>query len=402
MTTGGPSPAWVDAVNALGVRWAAELPPGADAVFCAPGVWVLLALLSSVASGDAENELVEAAGVLDGAPAAAELVGLLRSIPGVSAAMGLWTRSDVRLLDSFLRTAAPDTLGILADPDPQAALDAWVAEQTNGQLERLPVTIDEATRLVLASALAMEFTWREPFTELHLVSVAPRPISGDPWVSSESLRLRRSSVLDHDQVRLSDDVCLVSVTGESGVDVVLLLGRPGATAVEVLTTGLASIHDGGGIDAADLPSGEPIAGVTIRRERSSRPEDRLMLTTVAFSISAETDLLSIADVFGLRAATDASRGHFPGLADEPLMITAAAQSAVAEFGALGYRAASATAFATRAGGRAPQPQHDVCITDVTIDRPFGFAAVHRDSGVVLMAGWVHDSPKQPVTAGRRA
>ncbi|BCK67125.1 hypothetical protein Srufu_010780 [Streptomyces libani subsp. rufus] len=59
----------------------------------------------------------------------------------------------------------------------------------------------------------------------------------------------------------------------------------------------------------------------------------LRLTTTGFTVGADHDLLERADLFGLATAADTSRGHFP-------------------------------------------------------DRPFGFLAVHRASGLVLVAGWV--------------
>jgi hypothetical protein len=58
-------------------------------------------------------------------------------------------------------------------------------------------------------------------------------------------------------------------------------------------------------------------------------------------------------------------------------------------------AAAVTAFATRAGAGIPMERHQVRQVSVTIDRPFGFAAVDVESGLVVVAGWV----SEPATIG---
>ncbi|WP_327234672.1 hypothetical protein [Streptomyces sp. NBC_01317] len=60
---------------------------------------------------------------------------------------------------------------------------------------------------------------------------------------------------------------------------------------------------------------------------------------------------------------------------------------MAEFGALGFRAASVTALGLFAGG-IPHLSHRSVRVSADFDRPFGFLAVHRTSRLVLTAGWV--------------
>jgi serine protease inhibitor len=65
----------------------------------------------------------------------------------------------------------------------------------------------------------------------------------------------------------------------------------------------------------------------------------------------------------------------------------ARQDVVAEFTEEGFKAAAVTAM--RRSLRPPwSAPHDVRLTTISYTRPFGFAAVHRDSGLVLVAGWV--------------
>jgi serine protease inhibitor len=115
----------------------------------------------------------------------------------------------------------------------------------------------------------------------------------------------------------------------------------------------------------------------------------LRVESVPFTVDGDHDLLDHASLFGLRSARNASHGHFPGISSAaPLAISAAKQSATATFGALGFRAAAVTAMAAAPGGVPPTPPHRAKVVHARFDRPFGFLAVHRASGLALMAGWV--------------
>ena len=118
----------------------------------------------------------------------------------------------------------------------------------------------------------------------------------------------------------------------------------------------------------------------------SRPH--LNVDFPVFDITTTHDLLATATLFGLEAATDRSRGHFPRLSDSPLAIEQASQSATASVSALGFRAAAVSLAALMAGGG---PPHDKTkVVRVSFDRPFGFLVVDRTSCLVLFAGWVAD------------
>ncbi|MFE7527301.1 hypothetical protein ACFU7Y_16490 [Kitasatospora sp. NPDC057542] len=108
-----------------------------------------------------------------------------------------------------------------------------------------------------------------------------------------------------------------------------------------------------------------------------------------FTITARHDLLEVPELFGLRTATDRTRGHFPGISAEPLAVGAAAQTVTATFGARGFRSASVTALSVAgAGAGLPRYRYRVRRISARFDRPFGFLAVHRTSRLVLNAGWI--------------
>ncbi|MGN2640006.1 hypothetical protein ACTD5D_28335 [Nocardia takedensis] len=90
------------------------------------------------------------------------------------------------------------------------------------------------------------------------------------------------------------------------------------------------------------------------------------------AVDQQEAVLARPELFGLRAATDASRGHFPGLSDTALAVDQGAQDVLAVFDRLGFEAAAVTALSIAPGG-APPPLPDERRTlriEVDFDRPF--------------------------------
>ncbi|WP_046733992.1 serpin family protein [Streptomyces humi] len=379
----------VSAVNALTARWARQTRQGT--VFSAAGVWPLLAFLAAGATGPARDELTRAVGLpADQAAAGArELLDGLDAMSGVASALGLWTDRALELREQWAAGLPADAHGVLG-PDPAAsreALDAWAAKRTGGLVERMPVRLPEGARLVLATALALRADWRHPFRETVL-----RPGSG-PWQGRTLTGLHRSSVRpDRLGVAAGPDgpVTTVKVPGDAGLDVHLLLGAEGMAPGQVLHTGIGVLERALPVTTGGrLPYGAAGPGVTVERQPSVAPDPtRLDVTTVGFAVRADHDLLQLHGLFGLSTAADAREGHFPGVCAAPLAIGAAGQSAVAEFGPLGFRAAAVTAVVAAPGGGPPRYQYESTVVRAVFDRPFGFLAVHRASRLVLAAGWV--------------
>ncbi|MET8801802.1 serpin family protein [Streptomyces sp. NPDC004546] len=384
-------------VNGLTTRWAHALPEGT--VFSAPGVWPLLAFLADGAAGPARTELSESLGLPadQAAEAARELLAALRSVSGLDAALGLWTHQALTLREEW-RTGLPaGTYGVFGDDlvTAQERLDAWAAERTGGLVERMPVTLTRDARMVLACALALRTTWRQPFTELPL-----RPGCG-PWQGRTLRGLYRRSVRpDRVGVAGTPDgfVTALTVPGDNGIDVHLVLGEERMTPGQVLTAGVGIVEralplTGGG----SLPHGHVGPGLHVEQQPAVEPAPlTLDVRTVAYEVRADHDLLVLAGLFGLTAARDARAGHFPGISDQPLAIGAARQSALAQFGPLGFRAAAVTAVMAAPGSAPPQYRYETTVVRAVFDRPFGFLAVDRESRLVLVAGWVTDPTSEPV------
>ncbi|MEU5771508.1 serpin family protein [Streptomyces asoensis] len=380
----------VKVVNGLTRRWAEGLSDDGT-VFAAAGVWPLLGVLADAAAGPAREELSDALGVpADGAAAAArDLLSTLATTSGLTAALGLWTRATLPLEPAWLERLPADVHGQLTGDrvGDQSALDAWAAKCTQGQIEAMPVTVDDGTLLVLASALTLRTDWIQPF-EAGVTEVA-----AGPWRGGDLACLRRTTALLN-RVGVAETAAgpltELQVIGTQGIDVHLYLGTPEATASQVLTAAVDVLHDRRRVIPGDrLPTGTPGPGLSVTRVPSLDRQPRLRVSTVPFTLRARHDLLERPELFGLGTASDASRGHFPGISAEPLAVQAAAQSMTATFGARGFRSAAVTAMAMCAGG-IPHYPYRVREIEARFDRPFGFLALHRTSRLVLNAGWVTD------------
>ncbi|MCX5402838.1 proteinase inhibitor I4 serpin [Streptomyces sp. NBC_00335] len=385
----------VGAVNRLTARWAArwsaqsaDRPEGT--VFTAAGLWPLLALLADGADGPARTELEQALGIPadTAARAARELLTALEGVRGLRAATGVWARRDLPLETAWSDRLPAGTRSVLTgdeDTD-RKALDAWAAERTGGLVEQMPVEVGPHVDLVLASALALCLTWEKPFAERQV-----QPPHG-PW---NGRRLRGLAVTHTFPERLrvargpAGPVTLLRVPGAHGTDVHLLLGEPGAAPGDVLAAGIAEVTGAlASSTARELPDGAAGPGLSLRTVDSTGPEPLVRITTVAFEIRAEHDLLLHSELFGLTSAA-AGPGHFPGISSVPLAVGSARQSAVARFHAEGFEAAAVTAVALPRGA-ARVRSHRVRQAEFEVDRPFGFLALDRESGLVLFAGWVTD------------
>jgi len=393
-TGSGLSRQAVRAANGLTARWAGRIEDGEGTAYSGVGVWPLLGLLSMGADERGQVELGTAFG-LDAnsvADAVRGVVDLFDRGAGLSLAMGLWRRAELNIHEDWLGLLPPATRGVLsgASQQDQRALDAWVERHTSGRLTRMPCQLSPDVMLLLASALTVETRWRERFK-------GARGMGAGAWAGTRlPLLTRRASPTDTWLARTPGGPVTVSVLeGENDVDVYLVLGEDGRAAASVLADGIAALETvrDVGVPCAEWSdegrAGDVIVpGVTISTTRNTTGQPETELECVAFSLSAQHDLLAIADVFGLGHAS--SRGdRFPGISSgTPIYVGQARQDVVAELSETGFEAAAVTVVGMmRAAAVHRPPPHEARLTKISYTRPFGFAAVHRDSGLVLLAGW---------------
>jgi serine protease inhibitor len=390
----------VEHINGLTKRWSATAGPR-SAVWSALGVWPLLAFLADGADDATRTELAAALGLApeDAAGAARDLLASLNKSPAVSAALGVWTRDQVRLHQTWLDRLPQDVHGELTGVpgEDQKKLDAWASDRTDGLIPQLPIPITPDTMLVLASALSVSLGWRQQFDQGPAKSTSP-------WARHGRLSALFRSSGDLSVLRVADtpigQVTAVTVEGDRDVDVHLVLGPEDRTPAEVLTIGvdLAAMDSPGAprhpmTRGTELPVGAAGPGVQVHLTEAFTPRDQLVTMTVPFRVAARHDLLEHAELFGLRHAMTGPDGHFPGISDFPLCVERAVQDAFAEFSAVGFKAGVVTAMAAVPMGMPPQ-KYQVRTVSAIFDRPFAFYAVDRASGLILVAGWIAEPTHQ--------
>ncbi|OLT33106.1 hypothetical protein BJF79_35225 [Actinomadura sp. CNU-125] len=391
----------VRASNELTGRWARHACTGGTGVLSGAGLWPLLALLAAAAEGPGRAELQEAVGV-DAAVAdrgARELLEVLARGAAVDGAFGLWNRAGLPLEQWWLDAAPGGSRGELSG-EPKAdrrRLDEWVEQNTRGRLVRMPVEVTPGTLMVLATALSIDTRWRRPFQDFPFTpgegpwSGRPRPLVG----------LSRGDT-DFTPIALAETpggpLTVFQVAGVDDVDVHLLMAAPGRPAGEALAAAIDALDGRHPMRRGTELLAEPVArtapGVRLTTVTSFDPAPTLHMTTVRFDVTAEHDLLDRPEVFGLATVSaEAPDGHFPRISRTPLKVEQAAQDVNASFTAEGFKAAAVTAFSFDVGS-AP-PQQEALMLSVAFDRPFGFLARHRPTGLVLVAGWVAEPAEWP-------
>ncbi|MGW1345056.1 serpin family protein [Kribbella sp. NPDC002412] len=380
----------VRAVNDLTARWARELPQG-NTVVSGLGLWPLLAILATAADEPGRAELAAAAGV-DASAGSQQALELVRAIDGsddLHAALGVWVSEQLKLAESFDSVMPAPLVGALtgnASVD-KPKLDAWAAEHTNNLIREMPIEVTPDLMLVLASALSLKTTWVTPFKEMV------RRFYDGPWSGGSWHWLERVDD-DLDAVRRYEDLTVITVTGDADVDVLLGVGQAGAEQADVLTALLQA--QGEGVPGSRLidqgePGGEVAPGVKVGQTTAPRPD--LKLSLPSFNVETEHDLLELRELFGLSAVTTdpGGHGHFSAISPTPLAVGQAKQKVLARFFATGFEAAAVTAVGLM---RTAMPTNQARRLEVTLDRPFGFVAVLRESRLPIVAGWV-ETPTEP-------
>ncbi|TCC02031.1 proteinase inhibitor I4 serpin [Kribbella soli] len=373
----------VRAVNDLTTRWARTLP-AENTVVAGLGLWPLLAILATGADEPGRTELATAAGVdpETGSTDAIRLIEAIEASADLNAALGVWVSEQLKLAESFDSVMPAPLVGLLTGNPAvdKAKLDAWAAEHTDDLIREMPLDLDGDVMLVLASALLLRTTWVRPFTEQI------RRVAG-PWAGSWHWLERADH--DLDSVQRYDDLTVVTVRGDADVDVLLGIGDGDDVLPRLLD---AAARPADGVPGSQLiAEDEPGPGLRIGRTTASRPEVKVSLPS--FSIEVEHDLLASRELFGLTAVTSdpGAHGHFSALSPTPLQVGQAKQKVLARFFATGFEAAAVTAIAmTRAAMITRQERR----LELTLDRPFAFTAVLRDSRLPIVAGWV-ERPTEP-------
>ncbi|SDL15987.1 Serine protease inhibitor [Glycomyces sambucus] len=383
------TPADVAAANALTRRWLVgrdQLPSAASGL----GIWPLLAMLSTGAVDETRAELLAALG-LDADRAAAlprALLDGVRSAPALNVALGVWAGPGVVLDPDWAAALPVDAVGSLTGDTTadKAHLDRWAEANTGGLIDAMPIDLDapEPIELLLASALMVRTEWATDFEES-----THAPFASGPWAGLERPRILRATYHD-DVLRCTGDATVLTVRGRDDVDVLLALGGDHLAPHAVMDTLVDAVDPAWGRSATELKPGERAVGVRVSEYTGSTPQTgpEIGATTVAFDATDDLDLTADKGALGLVLAADRNKAQFDRLTAKKLYVSQAKQSCTARFSATGFEAAAVTAVGMAMFGSVPVFEHPRVRHEVAFDRPFAYLAVHRPTGLVLVAGWV--------------
>ncbi|MFI5954710.1 hypothetical protein [Cryptosporangium sp. NPDC051539] len=357
------------------------------------GAWLVLALAASARPGAGVEEALGCSA----ADARGHASALLeRPHRAVGAAAAVWTRADRR---TPALQAWEDGLSAAVERGPvpsQEDADAWAADRTHGLIEKFPLAVHPRTLLVLASALATDVNWAEPFAAVPAAELGPTR-----WPLETVLRSGRTH-----RARLSTDaeagdlaVHVARSGDEDTLTVVSVIGAPDVAPATVLGAAhRAAIEEVRGRPAArslyDLPLGDGHAWTLteepVRTTSRGGREERCEAILPAWEATSRHDLMADPRT-GFR---DAAEALVPLLPPEPAGSEAeAVQSALAKYSRTGFAAAAVTALGLRATALI-EPRDGVRrIATLRFGRPYAVVAVAEQSGgpwsgVPVFSAWV--------------
>jgi serpin B len=356
-------------------------PDAAETVFSPASVACALQMTLCGARGDTAAELARALH-LDGPASASQGLRLLTALLGDVAARGhvtlrapntMWVQSGLALLPEFtarLRDAAAvavhDTDFAAAPEAARTEINRVIAEQTAGKIADLlpPRSIDNLTRLVLASAVYLKAAWAQPFDEKATADAPFHPDGTDgpdgPDSPGMTVRMMRGtatrSYLSRDGYQA---VLLPYVDGRLAMAVVLPDGPLDALRPVIAAGGLGGL----------------LAGAARHQVTLSMPR---------FRLEADFDLVPVLQRLGVHLAFTGN-ADFGGITqDSGLRIGAVAHKAYVDVDERGTEAAAATAVTIRAAAAIRMPPR----VTMTVDRPFLFAIVDTTTWLPLFLGQV--------------
>jgi hypothetical protein len=390
-------------------------------VWSALGVWLLLAACAGAVRGPEAAALEETLGCSCD-EAARLLAAFLSDGPAaVRAAIAVWLAAEESCpeLTEWL-DRLPEGVESGAMPSQQEA-DAWARRETLGLIRSLPVSIDELTRIVLASAVATRVSWETPF---GLVAAGPYLGRSSPWRGGVAHLLwdggahRRALIARTERAGLvavhlavaAEDLTVVSVSAAPDVRRTEVIGAAHSVAL--------SLAGGDGAALAcslyDLPLGTGHSWEVSEREVPVVvPEPRLeRIAGAALPAWYIARRLSLEESwrFGTAPALETLRRFIgPHRTD----LTEAVQTATASFTRYGFEAAAVTAFAvSAAAARPPMARVPERTAILRFDHPYAAVAVAGTlsaeqaageggpaagasfTGLPVFTAWV-DEPEEP-------
>jgi hypothetical protein len=342
------------------------------------GAWLLVALAAPLAS-DSDRKRLESVLGCDAETARRAADELLANPhQALALAFATWHRGDIGAGLEAWRCALPPCVTTGSMPT-QAEANAWAHEQTRGQIESMPVAINDDSRLLLATAVATEVQWGRAF------DLVPASELGGLWAARVKRVMRRHQNGSAQVVARTEAAGFVGVSREccrAGLDVISVIAAPDVEAARVIAAAYEVAARCAGlrskarfVSAFDLPVTGHAWVVRERALDSSEPEriERSEVTIPAWTAETNLDDLIAAPGTGFAEIVSAFLGQHP---PDPRGDRAdATQVARARFDTNGFSAAALTVVHLYGARKPPPPRRAIERTvEVRFDRPFAVVA----------------------------
>jgi len=277
-------------------------------------------------------------------------------------ANAVWANEDVPFHEAFLE-AVTGAFGAraesvsFADPTTPAAINEWVAEHTNGRIERIVDVLDPSLVMLLVNAVYFEGAWTTQFDPANTRPGAFRREDGSE-VEVDMMSLGNVEVL---RARGASYTAVELPYGNESFAAVIVLPDPGVGARDVLA----------GLDAEEWSS-------VLERLAPDRLD---LLSIPKFTLTFDAYLNDALKAMGMERAfgPDADFTRMSPLGRQ-MCIDFVRQKTLIELDERGTRAAAATSVGVGI----------LSFNGFVADRPFVFVIRERRSGAVLFVGLVGD------------
>jgi serpin B len=283
----------------------------------------------------------------------------------VQIANGLWVDQTLTLRPPFLQALATYYQAVanrveLGSPQTVQSINRWVAERTQGQIDRIVDRLSREDRLVLLNAIYFKGEWTQPFD--------PALTEPQPFTRPDGRRVQVPLMAQSGRYgyRETEQLQVVRLPyGEGELAMVILLPKPGVS-LEALR--------------------QELSPETWQEWTGSLPTRPGSLRLPKFKLAYETDLVPALQQLGLGIAFS-PQADFSQMTPEPTRVSRVLHKAALEVNEEGSEAAAATGvIVSRTASDRQEPFQFVA------DRPFWFAIVasgaNREAQTVLFMGSV--------------
>ncbi|MGY2753084.1 serpin B [Thermostichus sp. MS-CIW-21] len=283
----------------------------------------------------------------------------------VQIANGLWVDQTLTLRPPFLQALATYYQAVanrveLGSPQTVQAINRWVAERTQGKIDRLVDRLGREDRMVLLNAIYFRGKWTQPFDP---ALTEPQPFTRPDGSRVQVPMMAQSGRYGYRETKQLQVVRLPY--GEGELALLILLPKPGVS-LEALR--------------------QELSPETWQEWTGSLPTRPGSLRLPKFKLAYETDLVPALQQLGLGIAFS-PQADFSQMTPEPTRVSRVLHKAALEVNEEGSEAAAATGvLVSRTALDRQEPFQFVA------DRPFWFAIVasgaNREAQTVLFMGSV--------------